>query len=266
MADNRSESGTKAIPVAKSEIGYGARFLSRHGWRVLLAFLGVLLPLIAFASLVGELREGGKFFFDAPIMLALHQQASVGRDAFFVFVSKLGYLWGVIPLDVLIIAWLVFRRRLRDGLFFGLAVVGSLIINLAAKNHFGRVRPELWLSLTPEMTYSFPSGHAMGSVTLGVAAILLCWNTRWRWLVLVGTSAFVFLVGVSRVYLGVHYPSDILAGWTAGAAWVLLMYQLVARHSPTPPSTQAAPASPDQIAKSGTAKAASARRRASARA
>lgn len=259
MAGSTIDSGAKVLPVAKSEIGYGARFLSRHGWRVVLAFFGVLLPLIAFASLVNELREGGKFFFDAPIMLALHQRATIGRDAFFVLVSKLGYLWGVLPLDVLITAWLVFRRQFRDGLFFGLSVLGSLIINLVAKHHFARVRPDLWLSLTPEMTYSFPSGHAMGSVTLGLAVILLCWNTRWRWPVLAGTSAFVFLVGVSRVYLGVHYPSDILAGWTAGAAWVLLMHQLVAGHSPTPPSTPAAPASPDQIAKSSTAKAASAK-------
>ena len=173
--------------------------------------------------------------------------------------SKLGYLWGVLPLDILIAGWLVYRRRFRDGLFFGLSVVGSLILNLAAKNHFARVRPELWLSLTPETTYSFPSGHAMGSITLGVAVILLCWNTRWRWLALIASVAFVFMVGVSRIYLGVHYPSDILAGWTAGAAWVLLMHQLVAKHSPTPPSTRAAPASPDQIAKSSTAKAASAK-------
>lgn len=251
-----ADSAAKALPVAKSELKYGVRFISHEGWRILLAFLAVLLPLIGFAALVGELRDGDRFFFDAPFMLKLHQAATPGIDRFFVVMSELGYLWGVVPLDIGILGWLVYRRRFRDGLFFGLSVVGSLIINLAAKNHFGRVRPELWLSLSPETTYSFPSGHAMGSVTLGVALIMLFWPTRGRWLVLVLASAFIGLVGLSRVYLGVHYPSDILAGWAAGTAWVVLMYELVARRSPTPPSTASAPASPDLIAESDTAKAA----------
>ncbi len=251
-----ADSAAKVIPVAKSELEYGFRFLSSQGWRILIAMLGVLLPLIGFAALADELREGGVFFFDAPLMLALHQLASPGIDRFFVLMSNLGYLWGVVPLDVGILAWLVYRRRFRDGLFFGLAVVGSLIINLAAKNHFGRVRPELWLSLSPETTFSFPSGHAMGSVTLGVALMLLFWPTRGRWLVFAFAAAFIVLVGISRIYLGVHYPSDILAGWAAGTTWVVLMYQLVARRSPPPPSTASAPARPDLIAKSGSAKSA----------
>jgi undecaprenyl-diphosphatase len=252
----RSPDGAKAVAkVAASEVGYGLRFMRDHGWRILLVFIGLLLPLLGFAGLVGELQEGDKFFFDAPIMLFLHQNASAGRDAFFVLMSRLGYLWGVLPLDVGILAWLIVRRRYRDGLFFGLAIVGSLLLNLAAKHHFARVRPDLWLSLTPETTFSFPSGHAMGSVTLAVALTLLFWPTRGRWLVLAVASLFVLLVGLSRIYLGVHYPSDILAGWTAGTAWVVAMYQLVLSHAPPPPKTAAAAASPDLLAKTGKARA-----------
>jgi undecaprenyl-diphosphatase len=251
-----SPDSAKAVAkVAVSEVSYGLRFLRDHGWRVLLVFVGLLLPLLGLAGLIGELREGGQFFFDAPVMLALHQLATPGSDAFFVLMSQIGYLWGVLPVDVLVLLWLVLRRRYRDGLFFGLAIVGSVLLNLAAKNHFARVRPDLWLSLAPETTFSFPSGHAMGSATLGVALILLFWSTRWRWPVFAVAGLFVLLVGLSRIYLGVHFPSDILAGWAAGTAWVVAMYQLVLSQAPAPPKTAAAAATPDLIARSGKAKA-----------
>ena len=220
--------------VLWNELSYGLVFIRKHPWRLLLPFVGVLLPLWAFAGLVVELREDGGFFFDVPILVALHQLATPGVDAFFSLISRLGYLWGVVPVDIAILVWLVLRRRFRDGLFFGLAVLGSLGINLLAKDHYARFRPDLWLSIAPETTYSFPSGHAMGSVTLGVAVTLLCWHSRWRWPVFALAAAFVLLVGTSRVYLGVHYPSDILAGWAAGTAWVVAMYHLVAREAPRP--------------------------------
>lgn len=229
------------LATVAGELGYGLDFIRRHPWRLLLPFVGVLLPLWAFAGLATEFREDGFLFFDIPVMVFLHQWTSPRIDAFFSVVSRIGYLWGVVPANVLILLWLVARRRYRDGLFFGLAVLGSAALNLVAKNYFARVRPELWLSIAPEHSYSFPSGHAMGSVTLGVAVTLLCWRSHWRWPVFAGASIFIALVGLSRVYLGVHYPSDILAGWAAGTGWVVAMYHLVAREAPTPkPTTGAA--------------------------
>lgn len=221
--------------VTTSEVGYGLNFLRRHGWRLLLIFLGVLVPMLVFAALADELHERKVFFFDAPILLTLHGMATPTLDRFTVLMSRLGYMWGVVPLDIGIIVWLAARRRFRNGLFFGLAVLGSAALNLVVKFHFARVRPSLWLSLAPENSFSFPSGHAMGSATLAAALILLLWPTRWRWLTVIGSSLFVVLVGLSRVYLGVHYPSDILAGWTAGTAWVVAMHQLIAHRAPAPP-------------------------------
>ena len=222
----------------------------------MLSFVAIVLPLAAFGSLATEVREGDGFFFDMPVLLALHRLATPSIDGFFSAVSQIGYLWGVVPVDIAVLGFLVWRRRYRDGLFFGLAVLGSLFVNLAAKNHFARDRPSLWESIAPELTYSFPSGHAMGSMTLGAALVLLLWNTRWRWLTLVGAVVFVLLVGLSRVYLGVHYPSDILAGWAAAAAWVVAMHVAVAGHAPAPPAGGPAAARPDLIARSETAKAA----------
>jgi undecaprenyl-diphosphatase len=125
---------------------------------------------------------------------------------------------------VLVLAW---RRHAREALFAALATGGSALLNVAAKHAFARARPDLWLSIAPETTYSFPSGHAMGSMTLGAVAVLLAWRTRWRWPVLAASAVGVLLVGLSRVYLGVHYPSDILAGWAAALAWAVACYGLV---------------------------------------
>jgi undecaprenyl-diphosphatase len=68
---------------------------------------------------------------------------------------------------------------------------------------------------------SFPSGHAMASMALAVALIVLLWPTRWRYPMLLGGIFFTIMVGLSRIYLGVHYPSDVLAGWVASLAWVM---------------------------------------------
>jgi membrane-associated phospholipid phosphatase len=219
--------------------GYGLRFLGKHGWRMMLWFVCLLLPLWGFASLVGEYHEKAAFPFDAPILNTLHHWATPTLDRFFILITRLGYIWAVVPLDVVLLVFLVLRRRFRDGLFFGIAVIGSAILNIAAKNYFARTRPDLWVSLMPETTYSFPSGHAMGSITLAFAMILLCWPTRSRWLVVFGALVFVILVGISRVYLGVHYPSDILAGWTAAIAWTFGMYLLVDQKAPPPPQSAA---------------------------
>lgn len=238
---------TGIAPVVASELSYGARFLRRHGVRLALVFAGVLVPLFGFGLLADELREDGGFFFDMPIMLIVHRLATVEVDAFFVGVSHVGYLWGVVPLNILVLAWLMWARRYRDGLFFGLGVGGSALLNLAAKGYFARTRPEVWLSVAPETSFSFPSGHAMASASLAVALVLLAHGSRWQWLVAAGATLFVLLVGMARVYLGVHFPSDILAGWAAGAAWVFAMHQVVVHRAPPPPTTGPAAAEPDHI-------------------
>lgn len=237
---NASPASAGAVTrLTADAIGYGLRFLRKHGWRMALWFFCLLLPLWGFASLVGEYHEKAVFPFDAPILNGLHNWATPRLDRFFILMTRLGYMRGVVPLDVMLLVFLALRRRFRDGLFFGIAVSGSAILNIAAKNYFARARPDLWVSLMPETTYSFPSGHAMGSITLAFAMILLCWPTRWRWLVVFGAFVFVLLVGISRVYLGVHYPSDIIAGWTAALAWTMGMYLLVDQKAPPPPPSAA---------------------------
>ncbi|MGI8561182.1 MAG: phosphatase PAP2 family protein [Luteimonas sp.] len=217
----------EAADAVKQEARFGAAFLRVHGRRLLLVFVGLLLPLWGFGTLVEALHGGEGFPFDRPGLELAQAMASAGFDHLFAGMSALGYLYGVVPADIALILVLAVRRRFREGLFAAAAVAGSALLNIVAKHAFSRPRPSLWESIAPETTYSFPSAHAMGSMTLVAVIVLLCWPTQWRWLTAILGAGFVIMVGLSRIYLGVHYPSDILAGWAAALVWTVGVYGLV---------------------------------------
>lgn len=205
-----------------------AALLKRHGGWIALLFAGVLLPLSVFIELADEVHELERFVFDDPILLRAHAYAGPALDRFFIAVSRIGYE-GVIAIDVAIVLWLLAFKRWREATFAAVAFIGSVLLNLGSKQLFQRDRPSLWESVAPETTFSFPSGHAMGSMTLAMVAILLIWPTRWRWPAMLTVVVFTLLVGFSRIYLGVHYPSDILGGWMAAMAWVAGVYLVLFR-------------------------------------
>ncbi|WP_223620508.1 phosphatase PAP2 family protein [Lysobacter sp. ESA13C] len=237
QASESSVAAHEGGDTLQQEARFGAALLRRHGWLLLLVFIGLLMPLWGFAELADEIHEQEAIVFDVPILEYAHGLAREGYDKFFVLISRIGYLHGVVPFDIALVAALIARRRFREGSFAALALGGSALLNIAAKQFFARERPSLWESIAPEHNYSFPSGHAMGSMTLAATLILLSWNTRWRWPVLAIMAAFVPLVGFSRLYLGVHFPSDILAGWSVATAWVVAVYLIVYRGAQLRPWT-----------------------------
>jgi membrane-associated phospholipid phosphatase len=217
-----SDALDKPAVLAAAEPAVGVRhWMGRNAWRFVLLFVGVLLPLAGFVALADEVHELEAIYFDDLLLWKLHALHSPGLDRFFVLLSKLGYEWFLIPADVLIVGLLAWRKRWREASFVAICFAGSALLNLGSKRFFQRDRPSLWESIAPESTFSFPSGHAMGSMTLAVTLVLLSWNTRWRWPVALSALTFAVLVSVSRMYLGVHYPSDILAGWCAALVWVV---------------------------------------------
>lgn len=183
-------------------------------------FATVLLPLGLVASLAEDVWDGEGLPFDRPILEALHDRATPALDGAMLFFSRAGAPLPMVALFVLVAGGLLAWRRRGDAIFFATAVAGAMALNFVSKLLFGRARPDLWVSLAPEHDYSFPSGHAMGSMATVAALVALAWGTRWRWPILALGGAFVALVGLSRLYLGVHYPSDVLTGWLAALAWV----------------------------------------------
>lgn len=211
------------------------RWLRLNAWRVVLLFAGVLLPLGVFVALAEDVHALEDLYFDEPLLWSMRGLTSPGWDRFFTVITEAGYQYGVIPLDTLIVLALLGLRRWREALFAALSFIGSALLNMGAKQFFQRDRPSLWESIAPEHhTFSFPSGHAMGSMTLAAVLIALSWRTPWRWPVLWLAGSFTLLVGISRVYLGVHYPSDILGGWSAALVWVVGLYLLLFRGARRP--------------------------------
>lgn len=219
-----------ALPKTPAEVGealradarFGLRALGRDGPRLLPWLLGVMLPLAAFGLLAHALGDGRGIGPDVWLLRSAHGTRGPLLDTLAVLASHVGNQWGVVPADIALLLVLALRRHAREGFFAGSAIIGSALINVGAKHLFARTRPALWQSIAPEHSLSFPSAHAMGSMTLACVLVLLAWPTRWRWPVLAGAAGFVLAVGASRVYLGVHYPSDVLAGWLAALAWTVI--------------------------------------------
>jgi undecaprenyl-diphosphatase len=194
-------------------------------------FLGIFLPLGIFAFVAEDVLEHEDFGWDRPLLEWLHAHATPGRDIVMLWASRIGIWWGVVPFSVLFFLWLAARRRTAPALFFALSMIGAGLLNSATKHLFGRPRPALWGSIAPEQSFSFPSGHTMGSMALLTALSVLAWPTRARWPVIGIGAILVLAISGSRLYLGVHYPSDVLAGWMASLAWVLGLKQIVLRRT-----------------------------------
>ncbi|OWA35634.1 hypothetical protein B9G55_10770 [Saccharibacillus sp. O16] len=140
--------------------------------------------------------------------------------------SWIGSTKVVIVLVLALIAFLLFVPRLRwEPLLVLIATGGSALLNILLKNLFRRERPDIH-RLADEYSYSFPSGHSMGAFALyGILAYLLWRMIRpmgWRIAALVLCILLTLSIGLSRVYLGVHYPSDVIGGYIASGAWLAL--------------------------------------------
>lgn len=198
------------------------QLLITHWRSLLLLLLGVFLPLQVFGELAEDVWENeGGFPWDVPLLLAVHSTANPQLDVVVTMLTKLGVFWGVFPIATVTALVLFNRRRWRSLTYLIVTLLGSIIINRTAKVLLHRVRPHLWESPAPEFDYGFPSGHAMSSMTFVAVLVILTWGSRWRWLVLIVGAIFVLVIGWTRLYLGVHYPSDILAGWMVSVGWAI---------------------------------------------
>ena len=149
----------------------------------------------------------------------LRVESPAGFESAMRIVSTVGGGWGVTVVATAVATWLLVRRRIAAALLFAAMMIGASL-NGALKALFDRPRPDLGSGQSPFSGLAFPSGHAMSSAILVAALVVLAWPSRWRLPVLVAGSIAAAVVGLSRLVLGAHYPSDVLGGWAFALAWV----------------------------------------------
>ncbi|ACC83011.1 phosphatase PAP2 family protein [Nostoc punctiforme] len=212
----------KANKESQSPLSFLKNLLIARWRSLLILLIGVYLPLQVFEILTVKIWENQAGFpWDVPILLAVHSTANPQLDVFAVTLAIIGLPWMAIPILGAIALILLLQKRWRSLAYLLTASLGSVIINRTAKELMHRVRPQLWQSIAPESSFAFPSGHAMTSVTLVAILLFLTWASSWRWLVLIFGSLYIIAIAWCRLYLGVHFPSDILAGWMVTLAWTI---------------------------------------------
>jgi undecaprenyl-diphosphatase len=213
------------------------RFLSwlgSHEMGLLLAVAGVAAGVLMFAEIADQVEDGGTQKLDRAVLLSMRHPDLTPRGPRFVQESArdITALGGVTVLSMLTIGVCIFLAldgRRNMALFVAASVTSGLLMSTLLKHIFNRPRPDLVPFSVYVTTTSFPSGHSMLSAVtyLSLGALLARAQQRRllkAWFML-SAILITLLVGVSRVYLGVHWPSDVVAGWTAGAVWALICWR-----------------------------------------
>ena len=200
----------------------------RYALRIhkLLLLASFVLPWAVFIEVAEDVWQAGGFAGDKAVLQLLHRHATPALDRLALALTAVGDPLPMVGAAGLIVLALARWGRRPQARFFGLSVAGAMALNLLVKAVVARPRPALWLSLRPALHASFPSGHAMGAAAMVTALGFLAWRHRGQRLAWTLGALFALGVGWSRLYLGVHYPSDVLAGWTGAVGWVAGLHLL----------------------------------------
>jgi undecaprenyl-diphosphatase len=220
------------------------------------ALIAIGVLAVVFLKIAHEVSERDTHDLDERILLAFRDapddpKGSYKVEAGIMHISALGS--GVVTtlVSVLAVGFLWLARRRRYALLVAACALGTAPIMVALKNLYGRERPTVVTHLDPPGGLSFPSGHSMISTALYITLAVMIARTqrehRLRRYIIGAGCLLALMVGLSRMYLGVHYPSDVVAGWTAGLAWAItcsIVAHLLGRRGqvevpPTPPEPEA---------------------------
>lgn len=211
-------------------------YLARQGlleMGMLLAMLGLVGSVWAFSEVADEVMEAETDHFDAVILRAFRQPGDLGTGigpkwmpASMGDLTALGG-WTVLTLMVIIVlAFLLLQKKWASAILVLCASAGGAVLSGVLKTFFQRQRPSVVPHLTEVTSLSFPSGHSMAAavifLTLGALLARTTKDRKVKAFFLLTALFLTVLVGTTRVYLGVHYPTDVLAGWCAGTTWALL--------------------------------------------
>lgn len=203
-------------------------------WTLILVFLSALW---IFGILAFGVKNGEIFDFDRSVLLAMRSPGDfsdpIGPTWFEETIRDITSLGSIPVLAILVCSvsgYLLLQRKKSAALWLFFVASTGLILSTYLKIGFDRARPDLTPHAATVFTASFPSGHALSAsvvyLTLGAMLARAEPKRRLKFYLLTIAFCLTVLVGTSRIYLGVHWPSDVLAGWTFGAAWAILFWLL----------------------------------------
>lgn len=211
---------------------------------------GLAVTLLAFIWLSDAVVDGDVGVIDQALLsylvVAADNQPPVWLVEFARDVTALGSVGIILMVTTAAVGLLLLQGNRRAAAVVLVAVLGGLLAGTLLKLGFDRPRPEMQSTIVRVMTASFPSGHALNSaaayLTLGVLVARTQRRMRLRVYVVMLAIALTLMIGYSRIYLGVHWPSDVLAGWAIGSAWAMLCWlvatMLERSNAPQPPAVE----------------------------
>ena len=181
------------------------------------------LALWAFLQIADKVLQEQSHAIDKAILLALFKLHTPLLNQVMLGLTFLGEPTVLFVISLLGGIWLLIQSRRSEATILAIAAAGAALLNYLLKELFARARPVLWERIVDVGHYSFPSGHAMLSlVVYGIIAYLLLNHfPRWQLLIISLTWLLITGIGLSRLYLGVHWPTDVAAGYAAGSVWLI---------------------------------------------
>lgn len=190
-------------------------------WFILLA---IICPYMLFFAIKWYVWQYRHFSFDTSLLWDIHALSGSLITACAIVLHWFGKWYVATIVVALVAAYLYQQRRPFHALFVILAAAVPTTLMSLFKDMLQRPRPELWQRLVVETSSSFPSGHSTYGAAFATALILLAWHSKWRWHTIISGIGFALLMAYSRMVLGVHYPSDVLAGLLNGTASVCIIF------------------------------------------
>ncbi len=182
--------------------------------------------IVLFAEITEGVIKGESRRFDRAMLLWIHANSPGWLDTPMRLVTAMGYYWLVLPMLVAVVTVFYLKGWKLSAVLLVVSTAGGIVLTTVLKGFFQRARPELFDSGYTASFYSFPSGHATIAVGFyGMLTVILAYHLRGfaRWALAAGGVLLVLLIGFSRLYLGVHYPTDVLAGFLAAPLWVIVV-------------------------------------------
>lgn len=202
--------------------------------KISIPLLVAALCLSAFISIALSISDNQIHRFDAVLIDLIQGMESPGMTQFMQFFTWIGSELQVVVITVIVMLILyVFLRHKRELLFLAIVLAGSTLLNAVIKLLFQRARPTI-NRIIEVSGYSFPSGHSMAAFSLYGGLAFLIWKHiptfAGRVCMIAASAAFILMIGISRIYLGVHYPSDVVGGYFLSGCWLFTCIWFYRRH------------------------------------